>query len=55
MVSYNKIETPQGDYIVPSNMIREKDYVATGLSLPGVFPMLSYNILFSYTPKHIRG
>lgn len=55
MVSFNKIETPQGDYLVPADMIKENQYNATGLSLPGVFPMLSYNILFNYTPKNNRG
>lgn len=52
MVSYNKIETPQGDYLVPSNYIKENEFLATGLSLPGVFPMLSYNIQFTYTPRY---
>ena len=53
MVSYNKVETPEGSYIVPSNMIKENQFLATGLSLPGIFPMISYNIQFNYTPKVI--
>ncbi|MCQ2973729.1 MAG: TonB-dependent receptor [Bacteroidales bacterium] len=48
MVAYNKIETPKGAYIIPSNLIKENDYIATGLSLPGILPMLTYNIVFNY-------
>ncbi len=54
LVSYNKIETPEGTYLVPTDMIKDNQFLATGLSLPGVFPMVSYNILFSYTPKANR-
>lgn len=50
-VSFNKIETPDGDFIVPSNFIKENSYVATGLSLPGIFPMISYEITLGTTLK----
>ena len=51
MVSYNKIKTPKGDFLVPTDMVKENQFLATGLSLPGVFPMISYHIQFNYTPK----
>ena len=51
MVSYNKVKTPKGDFMIPSNMIKENEYTATGLALPGVFPMVSYHIQFNYTPR----
>ncbi len=46
MVSYNKIETDNGNYVIPSNYIKENDFVATGLALPGLLPMLSYQIQY---------
>jgi len=46
MVSYNKIETDKGTYEIPSNYIKENDFVATGLTLPGLVPMLSYQIQY---------
>lgn len=48
MVSYNKIETPQGDYMIPSSYVKENHFVATGMSLPGLSPMISYRVQFVY-------
>ena len=52
MVSYNKVKTPKGDFMIPSNMVKENEYTATGLALPGVFPMVSYHIQFNYMPRN---
>lgn len=46
MVSYNKIKTPQGTYEIPSNYIKENQFVSTGMALPGLFPMISYQISY---------
>ncbi len=46
LVSYNKIETDKGSYEIPSNYIKENDFVATGMTLPGLLPMLSYQIQY---------
>lgn len=42
MVSYNKIKTPAGKYVIPSNYVKDNGFLATGLSLPGIIPMISY-------------
>ena len=42
MVSYNKIKTPDGKYVIPSNYVKDNNFLATGLSLPGIMPMISY-------------
>ncbi len=50
MVSYNKIKTPSGTYEIPSNYIKENHFVATGMTLPGLFPMISYQISYQHRP-----
>ena len=42
MVSYNKVKTLAGKYVIPSNYVKDNDFLATGLSLPGIIPMISY-------------
>ncbi len=42
MVSYNKIKAEDGKYVIPSNYVKDNDFLATGLSLPGIIPMISY-------------
>ncbi len=44
MVSYNKIKTETGEYVVPANFIKDNQFVATGLSLPDIMPFISYKI-----------
>ncbi|MBR4265194.1 MAG: carboxypeptidase-like regulatory domain-containing protein [Bacteroidales bacterium] len=44
MVSYNKIKTASGEYVVPSNYMKDNQFVATGLSLPGIMPFISYKL-----------
>ncbi|MCQ2251958.1 MAG: TonB-dependent receptor [Bacteroidales bacterium] len=49
MVSYNKIKTPSGSYMIPSNYVKENQFVSTGMALPGLTPMLSYRIQIQQT------
>ena len=42
MVSYNKIKAEDGKYVIPSNYVKDNGFLATGLSLPGIIPMISY-------------
>lgn len=42
--SYNKIETSDGEFEIPSNYIKDTRFVSTGISMPGIFPMLIYKI-----------
>ena len=46
MVSYNKVKTPSGSYVIPSNYIKDNQFLATGLSLPGIMPVLSYKFRY---------
>ena len=44
MVAYNKIKTPDGEYQIPANYIKDTQFYSTGISMPGIFPMLVYKI-----------
>lgn len=44
MVSYNKVKTDGGEYVIPSNYLKDNQFLATGLSLPGIIPMFSWKI-----------
>ena len=46
LVSYNKIITPDGKFMIPSNYTKDNHFVPTGMSLPGVFLMVSYRVQF---------
>jgi hypothetical protein len=46
LVSYNKIRTPDGKFLLPSSYTKDNHFVPTGMSLPGVFMMVSYRVQF---------
>lgn len=46
-VFYNKIITKDGSYVVPSNFIEDNQLHFTGLSMPGILPLLTYRICFN--------
>ena len=46
LVSYNKIRTDDGKFMIPSNYSKDNQFVPTGMSLPGVFMMVSYRVQF---------
>jgi hypothetical protein len=48
LVSYNKIQTSDGKFVIPSDYSTQNHFVATGMSLPGIFPMLSYQVQFQH-------
>ncbi|OQY02998.1 MAG: hypothetical protein B6I20_05890 [Bacteroidetes bacterium 4572_117] len=45
-VNFNKIETEQGNYLVPSNYILERQVVPTAIHLFGIVPSLTYRFKF---------
>ncbi len=45
-VNFNKIETKTGEFKVPGNLISEKEFVPTSLSLLGFMPSISYSFSF---------
>ena len=46
LVAYNKIRTPDGKFLLPSSYTKDTHFVPTGMSLPGVFMMVSYRVQF---------
>ncbi len=46
LVSYNKIPTADGKYMIPSDISKDNALVPTGMSLPGTLVMLSYRVQY---------
>jgi len=45
-VNFNKIETNNGDFNVPTNLISENEFIPTSISLLGFMPSISYSFKF---------
>jgi len=45
-VNFNKIETENGEFKVPGNLVSEQEFVPTSLSLLGFMPSISYSFSF---------
>lgn len=45
-INFNKIETENGNFVVPSNYISENELVSTSMTLLGFIPSISYEFKF---------
>ena len=45
-INFNKIESEEGQFTVPANMITETDIVPTAIHLFGVIPSFNYQFEF---------
>lgn len=45
-VNFNKIETPNGNFLVPTNFVSQRDLISTSMSLFGFIPSVSYQFKF---------
>ena len=46
LVSYNKIRTSDGKFMIPSSYTKDNHFVSTGMSLPGAMLMVSYRVQY---------